>query len=575
MRMRKVLVCFLATGVLLTVSRCGLSPTDKAARSDQQTSGAVDPMYVYWSIGQPCPPWNNVGAYKPSNYSGTAPSITITSAADSGTGTLRNALAQAAAGATIAFSPDLADSTIKLKSQLVVKKQVVIDGIAAYGITIDGQAGTRIFDVYANGNATFIGLRLIRGKAVGGGNSPGGAISTGNGSSLTIRYCAFERDTADIGGAVRAGYETRTTIEDCTFFGNSGERSNNGFSAGAVSTYGHGDLVIKRSLFVRNTGYVGAAVYNLLEPVLLENCVFMGNRSSTGGAALFTDEGNWGGDSTRAGGHIIVRHCWMEDNLSHEEGGALMLWAFGRDTVIIEKSIFRNDTILNGGQWGASRGGAARARGILSIRECTFMGCISLGQGGALWLDGDGPIDIVNCTFYRNRVTDDQGGAMTLNVGTTVKRVSVTNCTFSENFSQRACGLMWMGNPTLPVTFTHCVSVNNRAGTDHTQDQVGYQPIDGGGNIEYPSPAPGANKVAQGSVVKDPLLDSLAMSNGFLVLPLKSGSPAVGIAVSAKAPSADERGVARDQSPDAGAFEYSANDNSLSSCKATSTEVIR
>ena len=548
-----------------------LPADNQAIDPNQQTTGAINPLYIYWNANQPCPPWNNVGAYKPTNYSGTTPSITVTSAADSGTGSLRNALAQAAAGATIGFAANLADSVIKLKTQLTISKKVVIDAVAAYGITIDGQSKVRLFNMNSNTDATFIGLRMIRGRAVGGGNTPGGAVSTGNACKLTIRYCTFERDTADIGGAVRAGYQTITLVEDCSFAYNDGLISHNGFSAGAISTNNSGDAVIRRCLFVRNTGEVGGAIYNLLQPITVEDCVFMDNYSKNGGACLFSDHGSNGGPDGKQGGHMTVRGCWMEDNTSDQEGGALMMWTDSLDTVIVDRCMLRNDSIAVAGM----HGGAVRTRGILTISNSTFIGCVSKGQGGALWLDGDGPINIVNSTFYRNKVTDDQGGAMTLNVGTTCKGVNITNCTFAENFSQRACGLMWMGNPTLPVTFTNCIAVNNRAGTDHSQDQVGYQPKDGGGNIEYPTPSSGANKFAAGSLVKDPLIDSLSMSNSLLVLPLKSGSPAIGIALTAKAPATDERNVTRDQAPDAGACEFVASDNSLTSCRATSTGVIR
>jgi len=557
-------------------------PEDQAAPLDRQTSQqsvfdatsaqAADPAIIYWDPMSPCAPPENAGCYKPANYVPTTPTVTVTSANDSGAGTLRNALAAAAAGGVIGFAANLADSTIRLKTQLVISKLVTIDAMAAYGVTLDGGNKVRIFTINANMTAAFIGLRMIHGRAAGNQNSPGGAISADNACNLTIRYCSFERDTADIGGAVRAGYQTITLIEDCTFAFNDGDGVHNGFSAGAVSTNGSGDLVVRRSLFVRNFGEVGAAIYNLLQPVTVEGCVFMGNQSVKGGAALFSDEGNAVGPSATRGGHITVRQCWMEDNVSNQVGGALFLWTSGLDTVTVDKCVFRNDTLRKANN--ISQGGAVRTRGKLTISNSCFTGCLSQGQGGALWLDGDGPISIVNCTFYRNRVTDDQGGAMTLNTGTGVV-VNILNCTFAENFSQRACGLLWFGDAGLPITVTNSIAVNNKAGSDHSQNQVGYQPIDGGGNIEYPSPSSGARKVAQGSTVKDPLLDSLVTSNGMLILPLKAGTPAMGLAVAAKAPALDGRGITRDAAPDAGAFEYAANDNTLTRCKAASVHVIQ
>jgi len=559
MRRAIILLAVLLTAPCL-ISRCG----DTSAPGGSHDN---DTIPVYWDTTRACSAPAHVGAFVSAIASNLSPTLTVTTNADGGAGSLRSVLSSADAGACIGFDASLVGKTISLDSALIVRRNVSIDASEAPGVTLSGNNRVRIFSVWADVNLTLFGLRVVDGRSTGGGSEPGGALGTGNNCTLTVRQCLFRNCVADCGGAVRAGYGTRTTIEDCTFLNNDGSGADNGFSAGGISTNGHGELIVRRCMFVGNRGYSGAAIYNLLQPVLLEECVFVGNISDKDGAALFTDEGNWTGPGASVGGHIIVRKCWIEGNESRELGGGLFLWANPLDTVLVEDCVLRKNIVKLGGQWNDAKGGAIRSNGIFTVRNTAFIENTAEMQGGALWIDGNGPHQIINCTFWRNRVTDDAGGAMNLNVS---GPVHITNCTIAENFSQRACGAFWFGNPDLPITITNSIIANNTAGSDHSQDQVGYAPIDGGGNIEYPAPSNGARRIAAGSTIADPLLGPLSKAGSNLVLPLQSTSPAIGLAVAAQAPAVDARGITRDASPDAGAFEYRANDAGVEECPADS-----
>lgn len=476
----------------------------------------------------------------------------VTSAADSGSGSLREALTLAQPGEVIGFSNTLNGATMHVATTLVITRNVVINAADAPGFMLHGGDSVRIFSVNAGVDATFIGLRLHGGHAVGGGISPGGAISTGNAARLTIRHCRFDANVADIGGAVRAGYGTFTTIEDSTFIGNDGAGAGNGFSAGAISSNGHGSLTVRRCWFERNHGNTGSAIYNLLQPLVVEDCIFYDNDADGPGAAVFTDEGNWVGPSATVGGSIAVRRCWIESNRGHEMGGALFLWANPLDTVAVEDCVLLNNRVAYGGQWNDSKGGALRSMGILTIQRCAFVGNQAEAQGGAVWLDGAGPITIENSTFSGNRVTNDQGGAMTLNVsGPTAIRF----CTIVNNTAGRACGAFWFGSPSTPITISSSLVAFNTAGQDHGQDQVGYQPIDGGGNLEFPAPVGNGRKVAAGSLVSDPFLEDVSLSGHMYIRQPTAASPARNAGIANGAPTTDARGAPRDATPDSGASE--------------------
>lgn len=483
----------------------------------------------------------------------------VTSSGDSGTGTLREALAAAQDGDAIVIARGLSRRTLKLNSTLSVGKNVTIDATPAPGFTVNGQNAVRLFDVAESAQVTFRGLRLREGRAVNGHDSPGGAINTGNNCRLTIQGCTFEENVGDRGGAVRANYGTPILVEDCTFTDNDGSGANNGFSAGGVSTSGHGSLTIRRSRFIGNRGSTGGAVYNSLEPVDIEDCVFINNVAKQAGGAIFTDEGNWAGPSATVGGHLRIKRCWIQGNRSTELGGGMFLWANKLDEVLVEDTVLLWNRVDKDSH-GSAKGGGLRTRGILTLNRVAFIENTSAQQGGGLWVDGAGKFEINDCAFSGNVVTDDAGGGATFNVSSDAE-VNLRNCTFADNFAKRACGAFWFGNRNLNLTLTNCVFSENLAGSDHKQDQVSFIPLhDGGGNIQFPAPINQVDpRIALGSLNVDPLLGVATQYGKTIAIPLTTNSPAIGHAVTG-ATTTDIRGVSRGGDPDSGAFEATADD---------------
>lgn|GEM_PF-7008431 len=105
-----------------------------------------------------------------------AATLTVTSALDSGPGTLRDAVAAAGEGDTIEFAP--AVSTIELASMIEIPRGVVIDG--GGDVTISREPGTAFtqFYLYPDDadqdyvirNITLIGVATSTGNAIVGGH---------------------------------------------------------------------------------------------------------------------------------------------------------------------------------------------------------------------------------------------------------------------------------------------------------------------------------------------------------------------------------------------------------------------
>jgi hypothetical protein len=149
--------------------------------------------------------------------------LMVINSADSGPGSLRAAIAAAQPGDAIEFSPGLIGATITLQSPIDIDKLLFIVGPGADELTINGNNGTRLFNVgsYAPGSVpgettSISGLTLESGKA-----DEGGAILD-DGAPLTLKSDVFDQNQAVGGpegngsGGAAAVLAEATTNMDCS-----------------------------------------------------------------------------------------------------------------------------------------------------------------------------------------------------------------------------------------------------------------------------------------------------------------------------------------------------------------------
>ena len=118
---------------------------------------------------------------------------TVTNTNDSGPGSLRQAIMNAASGAVIKFAPKLDGDTIALTSGVLdISKNLTIEGPGASNLTISGGGTSGVFGITADGlNVTISGLTIANGSA-----SSGAGITNGNGT-LTLTNDTFSNDQAN------------------------------------------------------------------------------------------------------------------------------------------------------------------------------------------------------------------------------------------------------------------------------------------------------------------------------------------------------------------------------------------
>src|SRR5579884_820157 len=181
----------------------------------------------------------------------TVPSMpTVTSAADSGTGSLRADIAAANSGDTITFAPGLAGQTIALTSgELAITKSLDIEGPGANQLTISGGGYNRVFDITASSaSVTIASLTISNGLD----NYGSGILNAG---TLTVNDCTLSGNTAfDVGGAI-ANFGT-LTVNNSTLSGNEAS-GGQGVSAYGGAIYNNGALSIDSSTLASNSANGG------------------------------------------------------------------------------------------------------------------------------------------------------------------------------------------------------------------------------------------------------------------------------------------------------------------------------
>jgi VCBS repeat-containing protein/predicted outer membrane repeat protein len=239
-----------------------------------------------------------------------AASLAVTNTNDSGAGSLRQAITDAASGDTITFNLSGCPCTITLASQLEINKALTITGPGASTMTISGNNAVRVFNVVAGGALNLSGVTVANGNAAGltdgggifnfggtvtvsnsafSGNSAryGGAIDTTQGT-LTVTNSTFSNNTARIadGGGISI-FEGTATVTNSTFSSNTASEG----SGGGISLF-IGTLTVTGSTFSGNSaGREGGGIYNFFDGALtVSNSTFSGNTASEGGGIYNLDD---------------------------------------------------------------------------------------------------------------------------------------------------------------------------------------------------------------------------------------------------------------------------------------------
>ena len=261
----------------------------------------------------------------------------VTSAADSGPGTLREAIA----GMDLTITFDVATmgtSTIELTSgALVVGRDVLIDGDDGMGgrVTINGGGLNSVLHVY---NYLYVASPTLSNLIITGGQAPnGGGIA--NEEDLTLSNVAVTGNTAAMsgGGISNAG---TLTLQDSTIGNNTANQGGGIFndanselmlngaivSGNTASGYGggitdYGTSFVQNSTIESNQASAGGGLFvNSCEPVKHQNNTFENNQAKF--SVGQPQSGKGGGIAVHGGTFELVQNT-VSGNWADFSGGGI------------------------------------------------------------------------------------------------------------------------------------------------------------------------------------------------------------------------------------------------------------
>lgn len=313
-----------------------------------------------------------------------ADTLTVTNALDSGPGSLRQAIADAADGDTIDFAGTIGN--IVLASELTIDKSVTIAAVEDGDVVLSGNQQVRVLRVAPGKSVSLSMIRLVSGVAANGG-------AVYNQGNLQLRGCSLFSNTATGeftgGAAVHNAAGASLTLEDSVLSDNTAT-GDFGFG-GAI--YSEGRLTARRCWFSFNqsTGYRGGAIVldgAVTDPLsVVEDTRFDNNTAFSDGGAVCV-----------LSAPLQISRCRFESNQaggdSYSSGGGIYN-IYG--DVRIDNSLFEN----NRAQGASGGGGALYAYGAASLVNCTLFNNFAAGQGGGVCAYYD-TVSVTNSILWSN-----------------------------------------------------------------------------------------------------------------------------------------------------------------------------
>jgi hypothetical protein len=356
-----------------------------------------------------------------------AATFTVTTTADSGPGSLRQAVANANATAgadVITFQPTVTGTIVLTSGELQLTDSVDVQGPGAGTLAVSGNDSSRVFFAYIFNilgpgfspppiDVVVSGLTITHGKAAFGG----GVASLGN--RVTLDHVTITNNTADYGGGVGVGGAPASslTIQNTSITGNTS---------------------------LNDAG--GVFVYYPAGPTLIEDTIVSGNHSAGAGGGIAVDAT---GVFPEATGAITIRRTTISGNTADTLGGGLSTGIASGQQLLIESSTISGNTTpgLGGGAYFHNTNGA------VTITDSTIAGNTG-SSGGGIAAGSTAPLSLRFSTVAGNTAVSPAGGG---NIANTASAVLLNDSIVADGVAT--------ANPDVSGTFVSSYSLIETPGT--------------------------------------------------------------------------------------------------------------
>lgn len=396
--------------------------------------------------------------------------IYVTSTADSGAGSLRQAISLGHTGDVILFDPDVfpvgETTVIYLSNGFSINRSIEIDGGDASRIVLDFQNNARGFYIYNDNTITLSNLTIKNGNAT---TSNGGGLYADSTVVFECNSCAFV-DCSGTNGAVFYGTRTsQGTFNNCSFEGCS--TTGNGSAAYII---GSAITTFNDCTFSNLTANNGGVLYCTNNVVITFNdCTIDGcTVDSAGGCAYvngyaqvdFNDCEISNCTSTTS---VVYCYSYARVNFTKTSfsdctcSGSGAVMATNDSQVEVSYCTFVRCTANNGAAI------YAVVRGVVSVTNCTIEDCSAETSGGAIRVEGEAQGTVNDCVIT-NCSSGSSGGAIIVTSSGNAHAVFImTGCEISECSSGIGGAFRFSGtsiNTASDCTITGCTGITQGGG---------------------------------------------------------------------------------------------------------------
>jgi hypothetical protein len=348
--------------------------------------------------------------------------IQVTTTADSGAGSLRQAITDAnTTPGNDQISFNLTGSTpytIKLASVLpnIIDAStsitggsagtVSLTGLGASSLTIDGNKGDfSIFAIDAGGNLFISGVTVTGAQF----NGNGGAFN--NSGTLTVSNSTISGNTSNNGGCIFNNTGSSLTVSNSTIALNTAA---GGFGGGVFNS--GGNLIVSNSTLSDNTSFNGGGILNTGTGTV-SNSTISGNDANNKGGGIFNDTGS----------SLTLINSTLSSNTANSNGGGI----FNGATLTVFNSTLSDNTA----NFGAGIFNDSNSTSNISNSTFSANKAITIG-GGIFNQSTNGIVTLTNSTLSGNsaRGISDGGGiynSATLNIANTI----IANSTIGGDYA--------------------------------------------------------------------------------------------------------------------------------------------
>ena len=372
---------------------------------------------------------------------------TVTTSADAGDGSLRQAILDANDN----VGPDTIDFNLPPSTTIVLGGEqlptivdtLTIDGSTAVSLTISGDNQSRIFEIGPGANFTLTHVSLVRGfgalyindselnksvvniyntHIVGNPNINWRSVYNNSYGIVTIQDSVI-RDNH--GGGIYNLYGAMT-LENSIIENNSLPSGKGG------GIYNHGGtLNLQNTVVQANYAEDGGGIYNIIGDVTISNSKIDNNAVKSNGR---------GGGIYAIRGVVTLNHSTVISNFGGANGGGISLGAtLGDDGIInIEQSVIEQNSARVGG-------GISIEYGFAKINKSTISNNVAFASNGG-GINNSYQLSIRNSTIYSNTAQYAGGGIISSG-----RPITLTNSTISGNSASYGGGIAFVSSGDLTL----------------------------------------------------------------------------------------------------------------------------